>query len=247
MKAVQILIVEDEMIIAAKISMHLEQLGYDVVGIVPRGEEAVRQCRETPPDILLLDINLKGLLDGVETATVLQKEVDIPIIYLTANTDDATFERAKTTHPYAFISKPYKKIDLQRAIELTISRMAEKDAGGTKAKTAEEDSTYILSDRIFVRQKERMIKLFLQDILYIEAERSYCRIHTKETEYLLSIPLREIEDKLQADYFLRIHRSYIINLRQVDEVAENHIVVAQKVIPIGKSYKDEFLRRIQLI
>ncbi len=246
-EAVQILIVEDEMIIAAKISMHLEQLGYDVVGIVPRGEEAVRHCRETPPDILLLDINLKGLLDGVETATVLQKELDIPIIYLTANTDDATFERAKTTHPYSFISKPYKKIDLQRAIELTISRMANRHGDTNKDKISEEDSTYILSDRIFVRHKERMIKLFLKDILYIEAERSYCRIHTQETEYLLSIPLREIEAKLQVDYFLRIHRSYIINLRQVDEVADTHIVVAQKAIPVGKSYKEELLRRIQLI
>jgi len=243
-EAIQILIVEDEMIIAAKISMHLEQLGYDVAGIVPRGEDAVRHCRETPPDILLLDINLKGLLDGVETATVLQKEGNIPIIYLTANTDDATFERAKVTQPYAFISKPYKKIDLQRAIELTISRMAENTTGH---KTLEEDSTYILSDRIFVRHKERMVKLFLKDILHIEAERSYCRIHTPDTEYLLSVPLREMEDKLQVEYFLRVHRSFIINLRQVDEVADKYIVVANKVIPLGKSYREEFLRRIQLI
>lgn len=235
------------MIIAAKISMHLEQLGFDVSGIIPRGEEAIVHCRETPPDILLLDINLKGLIDGVETAETLQKEgIDVPIVYLTANADDGTFERAKKTRPYAFISKPYKKLDLQRAIELTISRIAE-ESGMTLKNEETEDTSYILSDRIFVRHNNRMVKLFLKDILYVEAERSYCRIFTQKTEYLLSIPLKDLSEKLTADHFMRVHRSYIINLLQVDEVAESHTVIAKKAIPLGKSYREEFLRRVQLV
>lgn len=247
MKNIKILIVEDEMIIAAKISMHLEQLGYDVSGIIPRGEEAVLHCRETPPDILLLDINLKGLIDGVETALVLQKEdIHIPIVYLTANADDSTFERAKESRPYAFISKPYKKIDLQRAIELTVSRIAEESGVTIKNEETQEES-YILSDRIFVRHNNRMVKLFLKDILYVEAERSYCRIFTRETEYLLSIPLKDLAEKLNAEHFMRVHRSFIINLLQIDEVAESHTVIAKKAIPLGKSYREEFLQRVQLI
>ncbi|MEN0049502.1 MAG: response regulator [Bacteroidota bacterium] len=246
MSNIKILIVEDEMIIAAKISLHLEQLGYEVAGIIPRGEEAVVHCRESAPDILLLDINLKGLIDGVETAQVLQKEMDIPIIYLTANADEATFNRAKSTRPYAFISKPYKKLDLQRAIELTASRMAEDKGITITSEQAQEDS-YILSDRIFVRSNNKMVKLFLKDILYVEAERSYCRIHSKDSEYLLSIPLKDLYEKLQPDHFMRVHRSFVINLKQVDEVAESHVVISRKVVPLGKSYREEFLQRIQLI
>mgnify|MGYP003473637111 FL=1 len=111
----KILIVEDEMIIAANISLQLTTLGYEVTGIIPRGEEALMHFRQNKPDIVLLDIQLKGDLDGIETAKLMQKESEIPIIYLTANADEAHFNKAKSTNPYAFISKPFKKLDLQRA------------------------------------------------------------------------------------------------------------------------------------
>ncbi len=249
MSNIKILIVEDEMIIAAKISLHLTQLGYEVSGIIPRGEEAIVHCREAVPDLLLLDINLKGHVDGIQTAAMLQAEnINIPIIYLTANADEATFERAKPTRPQAFISKPYKKLDLQRAIELAISRMAEQHQTISTTTTEESSETpFILSDRIFVRYKNKMVKLFLKDILYIEAERSYCRIQANDTEFLLSMPLRVLAEKLDSGQFFRIHRSFIVNLRQIDEIAETHIVVSKKVIPIGKSYKEEFAQRIRMI
>lgn len=243
---VKILIVEDEMIIAAKISLHLTQLGYDVSGIVPRGREAVSHCLLSPPDILLLDINLKGDMSGIDTAQAIQKEMDIPIVYLTANTDQTTFELAKATRPYAFIAKPYQRLDLQRAIELVVSRLNGSKSGGDIEKKTQ-DSSYLLSDRIFVRHKETMIKLFLFDICYIEADRSYCRIFTENDQYLLSFPLKKLEDKLKAGPFFRIHRSYIVNLERMDEVSENYIVVSQKTIPVGKSYKESFLKRIQTI
>lgn len=84
---VKVLVVEDEMIIGAKISMYLTDLGYEVTGIIPRGEEVMFHLKENTPDIILMDINLKGNLDGIETAMLIQKYMDIPIIYLTANTD----------------------------------------------------------------------------------------------------------------------------------------------------------------
>ncbi len=253
MAELKILIVEDEMIIAAKISLHLTQLGYEVSGIIPRGEEVILHCQQSPPDLLLLDINLKGSIDGIETATQLQAaDIDIPIIYLTANADEATFDRAKHTRPHAFISKPYKKLDLQRAIELAIGRMVDalESALPIVEKTNSEptkNTPYILTDRIFVRHKNRMVKLFLEDILYIEAERSYCRIQTKQTEYLLSMPLRVFAEKLDGGQFFRIHRSYIVNLPQIDEVGETHIMISKKLIPVGKSYKEAFSQRIRMI
>ncbi|WP_338356876.1 LytR/AlgR family response regulator transcription factor [Yeosuana marina] len=241
----KILIVEDEMIIAANISLQLTTLGYEITGIIPRGEEALLHIKENTPDIVLLDIQLKGKIDGIETAQIMQKSFNIPIIYLTANADDEHFNRAKSTNPYAFISKPFKKLDLQRAIELTIKRIQNED----KEVDASEEklSPFILSDSIFVKHHEKMVRVDIKDILYIEAERNYCRIHSKLKEYLLVMTLKDLDEKLPNKHFIRVHRSFIVNLSQIDEVATSHIVIGKKAIPVSKALKDELLNRLQTI
>lgn len=242
----KILIVEDELVIAANISLQLNELGYEVTAIVPRGKDALVQIRDNPPDILLLDINLKGSLDGIETAVAMQMTHDIPVVYLTANVDDAHFNRAKATHPYGFISKPFKKLDLQRAIELTLSQIASKSSGRGNIGPRNNES-FILSDCIFVRHLNTMVKVGIKDILYIEAERNYCRIYSKNKEYLLVMTLKDLVEKLPSKHFLRIHRSYIINISQIDEISSSHILVGKKAIPVGKSLKEELLKRLQTI
>jgi DNA-binding LytR/AlgR family response regulator len=244
---VKILVVEDELIIGAKISMQLTGLGYEVTGILPGGEEAILNMEENKPDIVLLDINLKGKIDGIATAVQMQKRSNTPIIYLTANSDEATFNRAKHTGPAAFISKPFKQLDLQRAIELTISRMGGNHTNNNPASSAGEERPAILSDRIFIRHKERMIKIMLADILYLEADRNYSRIFTREKEHLLCVTLKTIEEKLSARQFMRIHRSYIINITQVDELAESHVMVGQKAIPMGAGIREQLLKGMQTL
>ncbi len=244
---IKILVVEDEMIIAAKISMQLTSLGYEVTGILPRGEQAIQQVKENKPDILLLDINLKGELDGIETARQVQLFADIPIIYLTANSDEATFNRAKPTRPSAFISKPFKQLDLQRAIELTISRMAEHSTGLNTENRTDEVQPFILNDRIFVRLKEKMVKIMLADILYLEADRNYSRIFTSSKEYVLAVTLKTIEDKMNMQLFMRIHRSYLVNIGQVDEVTETHVMIATKPIPLGSGMREQLMHRIRTL
>lgn len=245
--SIKILVVEDEMIIGAKVSMFLSELGYEVTGIIPRAEEALLQLEENAPDIALLDIQLKGGLDGIALAKVLQQEYHIPVIFLTANSDDATFQRARETKPYAFLAKPFKKLDLQRALELTISLMANPSPAAQKQAAQGEETPYILSDRIFVRNKDRMVKILFDTILYIEAERNYCRIFTKTKEYLLTMPMKNLEDQLPSALFQRIHRSYIVNLAQVDEVTESHVVIGQKPLQLSKSLREEFLMRIRTV
>jgi len=244
---IKILVVEDEMIIGAKISMQLTNLGYDVTGILPRGEEAVLHLKENKADIVLLDINLKGKIDGIETAKQIQKQSDTPVIYLTANADEATFNRAKSTKPSAFISKPFKQLDLQRAIELTISRMFENGTESVKGNNMMNEQPVILSDRIFIRCRDKMTKIMVADILYIEADRNYSRIFTGAKEYLLSTTLKTIEEKLSSQLFVRTHRSYVINLAHVDEVAEDHVIICQKPIPLSSGMKEHLLERIQTL
>lgn len=248
---VKILIVEDEMVIAANISLQLTSLGYEITGILPRGEEALGHIQIDRPDIVLMDIRLKGELDGVETAKVIQQEFDIPIIYLTANADDAHFNRAKETSPFGFISKPFKKLDLQRTIELVVAHISsEKNSDNeirSEKETLEETAPFILNDRIFIRNHEKMLKIDIKDILYIEADRNYCHIFLHGKEYLLVMTLKDIDVKLPQNHFLRIHRSYIINLSQIDEIAGTHVVIAKKAIPMSKDMRSELLKRLRTI
>lgn len=233
------------MIIAAKISMLLTNLGYKVTGILSRGEEAIQHVKDNKTDFVLIDINLKGEIDGIETARQIQLQSDIPIIYLTANSDEATFNRAKITKPAAFIAKPFKQLDLQRAIELAICRMPENDGALPQENNTFNETPLILSDRIFVRCREKMMKIMVADILYIEADRNYSRIFTANKEFLLSTTLKTMEEKLSLNHFVRIHRSYIININQIEEVAESHVIIGRKAIPLSSGLKENLLQRIQ--
>jgi DNA-binding LytR/AlgR family response regulator len=242
---IKILVVEDEMIIGAKISMYLSTLGYEVTGILPRGEEVLNHVKQDTPDIILLDVHLKGKMDGIETAISIEQYFQIPVIYITANADNDTFNRARKTRPAAFISKPFKKLDLQRAIELTISRMATPENAPIAATGAPDEEPFVLNDRIFIRYKERMVKLMIADILYIEADRNYSRIYTIDKEYLLSITLKAIEEKFANHLFQRIHRSYFINLQRVEAIAEDHVIIAQRAIPVSESLKVHLMQHLQ--
>lgn len=248
-QTVKILVVEDEMLIGAKISMFLSELGYEVTGLLPRAEEVLHHIEENKPDIALLDIQLKGEMDGITLAQTLMQSQQIPVIFLTANSDEATFQRAKTARPYAFLSKPFKKTDLQRALELAIGRMAEESreqAAPEPESANQEEKHFVLSDRIFIHNKDRMLKLLFENILYIDAERNYCRIVTQNKEYILSMPMKSLESSL-PDYFQRIHRSHIVNLRQLDEMDEFSVRVGEVSLPLGKSYKEELMRRIRMV
>lgn len=242
---IKILVIEDEMLIAAKVSMYLNELGYEVAGIFASAEEALHFLQAYPSDIALVDIQLKGSMDGIALARVLQDEYRVPVIFLTASFDDATFALAKETKPYAFLAKPLNKLDLRRALELTVSHISDADKP-EKTQPKQPENT-ALPDRIFVHHGEKKVKILLDTILYIQAERNYCRIITKEKEYLLSIPMKSLEAELPPDQFQRIHRSHIVNLKHVDEVGENSVVIGGKTLVMSKSYQQEFLQRIKSI
>lgn len=240
---IRILIVEDDMIIAANISVQLSNLGYEVIGIETRGEEAILHAMANTPDIILLDINLKGTINGIEAALEIQKFKRIPIIYLTANSDEATFAKAKATHPYAFISKPFNNLNLQRTIALVEDQINEnKEVKGDISEHLE-----VMADRIFVRHNGRMVKLLLDEILYIEADRNYSNIITSSGNYLISTTLKLVEKEIKSHIFIRVHRSYMVNISKLDVVADNHLEINRKVIPISKSFKEHLLKHLHTI
>lgn len=245
---VRILVVEDEMLIAAKVAMFLEELGYEVAAILPRAEDALIHVAAETPDLALVDVQLLGEMDGVELAKKLNSSHQLPVIFLTANTDDATFERAKSANPYAFLQKPFRKTELRRTIALALQRLeSESNETHVEPATADENESYVMHDRIFVRYNDKMVKLLFDDILHVAAERSYCRIVTTGKEYLLTMPMKRLEDKLPASTFQRIHRSHIVNIQRVDEVSDGMVRIAGERLPLSPTMRGEFMKRLNAV
>jgi two-component system, response regulator PdtaR len=116
----KILIVEDESIVAKDLKQRLENMGYSVLGTVSNGEDAISKSNEMQPNIILMDIILKGDLDGIETAQIIKKLHDIPFIYLTSYYDDEILERASRTNPYGYLTKPFDDIGLYTSIQMAL-------------------------------------------------------------------------------------------------------------------------------
>jgi two-component system, cell cycle sensor histidine kinase and response regulator CckA len=116
----RVLVVEDELIVAKDIQNRLNILGYTVPAIATSGKEAIEKVSELRPDLVLMDIVLKGDMDGVETAQKMREHFDIPIVYLTAYADESTLQRTKLTEPYGYILKPFEEIELRTTIEMAL-------------------------------------------------------------------------------------------------------------------------------
>jgi two-component system, response regulator PdtaR len=117
-----ILIVEDDDIIAKVEDWRLKNLGYEVCGRAITGAEAMEMAAKHKPDVVLMDINIKGDIDGIETAKMIKKAYNIPVIYVTSHSDGQTLERARDTNPDGFIVKPFDDDDLRVAIGLVLKK-----------------------------------------------------------------------------------------------------------------------------
>jgi CheY-like chemotaxis protein len=117
-----ILVVEDESIVAVDLQQRLHGMGYSVPAVAATSQDALRKAAETRPDLVLMDIRLKGYVDGIEVAEKLREMLDVPPVYLTAYADQATLARAKTTEPFGYIVKPFDDETLHRTIEMALFR-----------------------------------------------------------------------------------------------------------------------------
>jgi PAS domain S-box-containing protein len=120
MEKASILIVEDEAIIAMEIESQLESLGYEVTSIVDTGEKAIKKAEADKPDLILMDIRIKGELDGIDTAEAIRNKFGIPVIFSTAYLDETRIDRAKITMPFGYVLKPIQERDLKVTIEMAL-------------------------------------------------------------------------------------------------------------------------------
>jgi len=245
-----IIVVEDESIVAKDIQVCLRKLGYNVIGVFDRGEDVVEAIKDMDPDLVMMDIQLKGDITGIQAADKIRKEKNIPVIFLTAYTDRNTVDKAKETEPYGYIIKPFKEIDIQTAIEIAMYKHSRE-----MAVKKERDFYYSLvekqggNDMMFVKANQRLVKIKYKDIYFIEALKDYVVINTLERRYTIHSTMKDIEQKMPEADFVRVHRSFIVRLDKIKEIDHSNVVMEndKKIIPVGGSYKDALQQKLNTI
>ena len=227
----KILIVEDEPIIASDIEMILEELDYDVTGIEDCAEDAINSIEENKPDLILLDINIEGDIDGVMLAQDINKMYQIPFVFLTSNTDSHTINRVKRTKPAGFIVKPFNEKDFQSVIEIALITT-------NNTKPTEKNDTF------FIKTSNGLVKINMSEIIYIQADDNYSKIFTSSKKHLVSYTLKKVTEKLLHTNLIRIHRSFIINTNFIDKIKDGFVYIGEKEIPIGRSYQETLFSKI---
>lgn len=241
MSILKIGIVEDELVIGRTILNTLNELGYGSCGPAISYTEAMEMLEQDKPDLLLLDIQISGKKDGIDIAEKLNELYHIPFIFLTANSDGETIDRAKKVKPHAYIVKPFTKEELYAAIEIAFSNFT----GARDTTKAESPVMHSAKDFMFVRDGYVFRKIFFNDLLYLESDANYVTLHLKsQKKVMVRSTLNDLIGQLETPRFMRIHRSYSVNISLVDDVFPAEVSVGGTKIPIGKSYKDDLFKAL---
>jgi len=239
----KILIVEDDQLIAESLKDILKFLNHLVVGIVDNADQAIEICSTDLPDLALLDIQISGENDGVELAELIRDKFEIPFIFMTAYADNATIIRAREKGPFGYLVKPYGVKEVNAAIQIA-------KASFDRLKTAEKASislSKVEDDSLFLKVASKLIKVKIEDILYVEAKGDYALFKTKEKGFIVQTTMKHVEERLNSFSFQKIHRSFIVNLSKIVDIEESNLLIEDRIIPISRANKEALINRLNLL
>jgi DNA-binding LytR/AlgR family response regulator len=244
---INVLIVEDDIILANDIAARLNILNLHSIGIAPTVDRAVELLKENINiDIVLIDVTLKGTKNGIDLAKIIKNEYNLPFIFLTSHIDESIVNRAKNVGAYAYILKPFNDRQVSIAIELALvnfsNQTTNKDLFETKAFSKKENQVLQINDSLFLKKDHHFERVIINEIQFLEAEGNYTTIHTKAGHFLYSVVLKNIEAKFPSDRFLRVHRSYVVNVSSIDGFEGNLLHIGSYKVPVSKSYKEEVFK-----
>lgn len=227
----KILIVEDEILIAENTKSMLQDLGYDVAAHAMNLSSAIEHIEKTPFDIALVDLMLGNKKDGIEVARILNKKKK-PFIIVSSYSDKETLSEVKSYGPSGYLVKPIQERDLFATLEIIPTDIEE---------------FKILDGSIFYKDKELLTRINTNDIEYIKSDGNYLEVYTvHQKKHLLRLTFDDILSKLPNN-FIRTHRSYVINSNMVQAVNSIYIQINQQQIPLSKTYRDDFLKKITVL
>lgn len=239
---INVLIVEDEFTIALDIEQRLLALGYNSVGIASSYNQALPFLVEkTHIDIAILDINLGEGKSGIELGNLIKDKFNIPIIFLTAYSDDETFNKAEKVKPYGYIIKPFNDSDINRTIKIALQKFSE-------INTEKEDvSTKKNTNYLFIKDKGSIIKILIDSILWLEAMDNYTIIYDNKAKHIVNMYLKDVLSKLNNAEFIRIHKSFAVSISKITSIEGNTIFIGDKHLSVSRKYKKELFDKINII
>lgn len=238
MEKALILVVEDQVVIAKSIEAMVIGHGMEVMAICKTGEEAVDFVDRRVPDIVIMDIKLAGKMDGIQAAAKIREMQNIPLIYLSDYTDGVTVRKAKATRPVNFLSKPFTETDLLRAVDIAIY-----NANTSRALEGGDEDEFI-----FLKTgSQSYSRLEYNNIIYLEADRAYCKIQGTDKMHTVSMSMAAVAEQLNPTRFVKIHRSYIVNIRKISEFVGSEVVVVGYRLPVSDQHRTELMARLKVL
>lgn len=237
-----ILIVEDDLPFAIELEMLVEELGYQVKGCIDNSAEALEMILLQPPDLILMDINIKGRQTGLEIAEQI-KDKEVPILFISSIKEKATYERSQTTNFIGYLVKPISQYSLKTAIDLAVKSIA-----GKQKIIESEIETYAKKDFLYYKKKGVFHKIAIATILYIKSDRYQTTTFTENQQFTSFISLKAFLELLAPYDFMQVHRSYIVNLLRVTsiDVTNQYIHLNEFKVPFSRRMKKEILLRLSV-
>lgn len=235
MSAIKIGIVEDEGITSEVIKHALQKLKYKIATPAFTYYQAVQMFETEKPDLVILDIKLEEEKDGIDLAILLKEKYKTPFIFLTANSDSTTLERAKKVRPLAFLVKPFSQVDLHATIEIAFNNYQ------STINEKNEQNNFVV-----MKVGRSFEKVNTNEILFLENDNHYFNIHFSNSE---SITVRASStamlDMLPQNNFIQISRTFIVNTDKIIKMDSSSVFIGQKKLEYKATLKEVILKMIE--
>lgn len=244
MKQKKILIVEDNIITAKHIASTLKKSDFEIQGIHHSFESAIQALQSEVPDLVLLDINLGGTMDGVHLASVLNTDFKIPFIFLTSYSDEKTMNRILSVKAAGYVIKPFNPINLKSTIDRAFGPFSSQELPVLQV---DQKSKAQKNEFLFIRNNRNIEKILIQDIEFIESDGRYSFTWVNNIKKISNTPLKVFKEKLSSQGFIQTHKSYLVNLSKINSITVDSVIINGHEIPIGRNFKDDLMKSLQIV
>lgn len=247
MDNINVLIIEDAVEQSDALCKVLLAHNYTVVGVARSYAEALKLFYKSKIDIIVIDVFLDGKPDGItfaETITITPNAAK-PFVFLTSSQDRQIFERAKLTKPFSFLMKPFNELEILYALEMAVEKFYDQ----TNVFLSDDQDTVISNDYLFIKKKNALKKVAIEEILYVAVEDRYCNIITEKEKYVILISLAKISALLDSNRFIKTHRNSMVNANKIEEIilADNIVILkGGHKVNLSNTYKD-FIKKMNIL
>lgn len=219
-----ILIVEDELLIAEMLKEMLLELGHNIVSIAKNYNEAITNLNDTI-DLAFLDININSQKDGIDLGQKIKEQYFFPFVYLTSYSDSETLKKALSTQPDSYLVKPFNKTTIYTTVELLLSKKQN------------------VSPSIIIKDGHLNVKIYSKNIVAIKSDNNYIEIITVDKKHVIRYAIDSFLTELNDPKIVSIHRSHAVNLNKVEAINGIYILINNEKYPLSRKYRDGVLNQ----